>query len=321
MPLIEKSDYKAPFHYRNGHVSTILPSLLKNEKVDDYERERIELTDGDFLDLDWIKTDDSKKLVIISHGLEGSSKRHYVLSCARYFHNKGWNVLAWNCRSCSEEMNRLPRLYHHGATDDLGAVIDHAINLGYQRISLIGYSMGGSMSLKYLGEAGDSISSKIIGAAVFSVPCNLGNSAEMLVKSRNRIYKQRFLKKLKRKIIKKAKQFPDEIDITGIKQLKTFEEFDSRYTAPLHGFRDRDDFYSKATCDQYIPKIKVPSLIVNALNDPLLGESCYPFELTKDHKNVFLETPKRGGHVGFPIGRNKHSWSEIRAFEFLEGLD
>lgn len=137
----------------NRHMETIIPSMFF--KVDDiiYDRERLELSDGDFLDLDWLTGKKKKEnLIVLSHGLEGSSDRYYIKRAARYFHERGWDILAWNCRSCSGEMNRLPRFYHHGDTEDLSKVIDHVLKSSYKKVILIGYSMGGSMSLKYLGE-------------------------------------------------------------------------------------------------------------------------------------------------------------------------
>jgi len=163
-----------------------------------YEHERLELPDGDFLDLDWMGGN-SAKLVIISHGLEGSSERHYSKGVAHYFHQRGWDALAWNCRGCSGEMNRLPRFYHHGATEDIAAVIEHAIQKKYSHIALVGFSLGGSMSLKYVGERKDQLPVQIKSIATFSVPCDLGSSARELDRPRNKFYLHRFLKKLEKK--------------------------------------------------------------------------------------------------------------------------
>lgn len=279
-----------------------------------YQRERLELDDGDFLDLDWIKQQ-SKKLLILSHGLEGSSDRHYVKGVAKYFSERSWDVLAWNYRSCSGEMNRLPRMYHHGVTDDLERVIHHGLKHGYSAVGLVGFSMGGSTTLKYLGELGAQVAPAIKVAAVFSVPCNLWDSAVQLTQKENEFYKNRFLKKLKKKIEAKAKDHPS-INIEGLKDIQHFNEFDDRYTAPLHGFKNAKDFYVTSTSDQFYHNIEVPALIVNAKNDPLLGDKCYPYELAKLNPNLFLETPDLGGHVGF-TGVWGKSYMEERAFEFI----
>jgi uncharacterized protein len=282
----------------------------------EYKRERLELTDGDFLDLDWMKGD-SAKLVIISHGLEGNSERHYSKGVAHYFYQRGWDALAWNCRGCSGEMNRLPRFYHHGATEDMASVVDHAIKNKYSEIAMVGFSMGGSMTLKYLGERKDNLGPEIKSAVAFSVPCDLGASARELDKPNKRFYLNRFLKKLENKIRAKSIKFPNLISTEGIGQIKTFREFDNRYTAPLHGFTDADDFYIKASSGPYISSIQIPTLIANALNDPFLPAACYPFDIAKNHSHVHLETPERGGHVGFSLAGMTESWMEVRAFEFI----
>lgn len=315
MPILTSSSYqKRPFYLFNGHLETVLPSLFRKVKGVDYKRERLELDDGDFLDLDWVKQQ-SNRLLILSHGLEGSSDRHYVKGVARFFAQKGWDVIAWNYRSCSGEMNRLPRMYHHGVTDDLERVIQRGLKGNYTSIGLVGFSMGGSTTLKYLGELGEKVSPMIKAAAVFSVPCNLWDSAIQLTRKENEFYKNRFLKKLKKKIEVKAKDHPS-INIDGLKDIKHFNEFDDRYTAPLHGFKNAKDFYVSSTSDQFYHNIEVPALIVNAKNDPLLGDKCYPYKLADSNPNLYLETPELGGHVGFTCVWGK-SYMEERAFEFI----
>jgi predicted alpha/beta-fold hydrolase len=319
MPIIHSSYSNPPFYLFNSHLETIVPSLFR--KIEGtYERERLELTDGDFLDLDWMRGHQGK-LVIISHGLEGNSERHYSKGVAHYFYQRGWDALAWNCRGCSGEMNRLPRFYHHGATEDIAAVIDHALRKKYTQIALIGFSMGGSMSLKYIGERKDKLPPEIKSTVVFSVPCDLGSSARELDKPNKKFYLNRFLKKLEKKIKMKSQKFPDLISIDGFEKIKTFRDFDNRYTAPLHGFSDADDFYNKASSGPYLSSIKIPSLIVNALNDPFLPDACYPFDVAKTHPFVHLETPERGGHVGFSLAGKSESWMEVRAFEFVHSIN
>ncbi|MEM8895586.1 MAG: alpha/beta fold hydrolase, partial [Bacteroidota bacterium] len=229
MPVISKSSYrKRPFYLINGHMETVVPSLFRKVKGVEYERERLELEDGDFLDLDWLKGG-NERLLIVSHGLEGNSDRHYVKGTAKYFHERGWDVLAWNYRSCSGEMNRLPRMYHHGVTDDLEAVINHGLSQGYKEANLVGFSMGGSTTLKFLGEQGSQVDARITGAAVFSVPCNLWDSAVQLTKKSNNFYKNRFLNKLKKKVAQKAEMYPDIINTEGLDKMTSFSEFDERY--------------------------------------------------------------------------------------------
>jgi uncharacterized protein len=318
MPLIPSSYKTPPYFLFNSHAETIIPSIFR-KVVGDYERERLELVDGDFIDIDWMRSN-NKKLVIISHGLEGSSERHYSKGMAKYFYDRGWDALAWNCRGCSGVMNRLPRFYHHGATEDIAAVIDHVIQLKYEHITLVGFSMGGSMSLKYVGERRGMLPTQVRSAVTFSVPCDLKSSATELDKPSKKFYLNRFLKKLEKKIRAKSALFPEQISTAGLEKIKTFREFDNKYTAPLHGFADSDDFYAKASSGPYIHSIEIPTLIVNALNDPFLPDECYPVEIAKNHLNVYLETPSRGGHVGFSLYGTSESWMERRAYEFAERL-
>lgn len=318
MALIKNSTYNKPGDFwKNGYLQTIIPSLFRKIKGISYSRERIDTEDGDFLDLDWILSG-HERLVIVSHGLEGSSERHYVKSCARHFDKHDYDVLAWNYRSCSGEMNRNLRLYHHGDTEDLERVITHAIDTRrYKKIVLVGFSMGGSTTLKYLGENGPNVPAHIVAAATFSVPCNLWDSAHQLTFRENWFFKQRFLKKMIKKVKKKHKQYPNDIDLTGIDEIVSFGQFDERYTAPLHGFKNSRHFYRTATSDLHYAGIRKPSLIVNAMNDPLLGEKCYPYKACKYHEFLHLETPRAGGHVGFFKPGAKTSWMDERALEFV----
>jgi predicted alpha/beta-fold hydrolase len=317
--LIVESTYRHVPYLANGHLETIVPSAFRKVKDVLYRRQRLELDDGDFLDLDWLANTDVKntKLVVISHGLEGSSDRHYSRGMAKYFHTRGWDALAWNCRSCSGEINRLPRFYHHGDTADLHRVITEAFNKGYDHVALTGFSMGGSFSMKYIGERGTSLDPRIKGAVGFSVPCNLGSSARELDTPSKSFYRNRFLRKLGKKILAKSYLYPDKLSYSGYEKIKTFREFDDRYTASLHGFKDAADFYSQSSCDQYLGKITVPVLIVNAANDPFLPAECFPKEIARDHRYVHLEIPRRGGHVGFSLSGSEENYMERRAFEFL----
>lgn len=298
----------------NAHWETVIPSMFFKVKGDFYSRERLELEDGDFLDLDWIRGG-SHKCMIITHGLEGDSQRFYVKRTAHFFKAQGWDVLAWNCRSCSGEMNRLPRFYHHGDTPDLHRVVQHVLGNGYQHVVLAGYSMGGSMSLKYLGEAPRD--HRLKGAVTFSVPCNLRDSAVQLQARGNRMYEQRFLKKLIEKIKLKAERF-EEVDASGVDELPDFDAFHDRYTAPLHGFADKDHFFREATCDRYFEGLDVPVLVVNAANDPMLGQACYPKAFAQASDLFHLEIPKYGGHAGFSIWRKPYSYMELRALRFIK---
>ncbi|AWW32833.1 alpha/beta hydrolase [Echinicola strongylocentroti] len=318
MPLIKHSSYPGPpILYFNGHFETILPSVFRKITGVVYQRERIDTADRDFLDLDWSRVG-SKKLLIISHGLEGNSARHYVTGLVKLFNQHQVDALAWNNRSCSGEMNRQQVLYHHGASHDLKTVIEHVLATGeYTDIYLAGISMGGAQTLKYLGEEGSALPNPIKKAAVYSTPCNLPDSAATLRFTKNIFYKNKFLAKLKVKMAEKAKQFPGIIDEVLLQTVNDFDKFDDHFTAKLHGYRNGQDFYHAVSPDNWMEEISVPTLIVNAQNDPLLIDRCYPIQLAAQHEMVYLEMPKRGGHTGFAVKRKEFSWAEERLLEFL----
>jgi predicted alpha/beta-fold hydrolase len=318
LPLINPSSYSCPFWLRNPHAATIIPSIVRKIELPSYTRERINTPDDDFLDLDRQQTGNSN-LIIISHGLEGGSSRTYVKGLAALARQSGWDTLAWNCRSCSGEMNNKPRFYHHGDSDDLATVINH-VNYAYQysNILLVGYSMGGSMIAKYLGEGSYQIPTEIIGGVAISTPFDLKGSAVILDGPGMAFYRKRFLKKLGNKVLLKSKIWPDIFDPEGFDQIKTFLQFDNRYTAPLHGFEDAYDFYIKSSAGQHLAGINMPFLIMNAQDDPFLTNECYPINLAKEKSNIYLDMPEKGGHVGFMTGKNKPTWSEIRVFQFIE---
>jgi uncharacterized protein len=317
MPLVNNSFYKPPFYLFDKHLETIVPNSFR--KVDEikYQRERFHTSDQDFLLLDWLKGG-FDKLVVLAHGLEGDSNRLYMKGMARFFSRHNWDVMAWNCRSCGGEMNRLAKMYHHGETEDLKEVLDYvAQKKDYKSIALIGFSMGGSIILKYLG-INKNISSKIRAAVAISTPCNLKDSMLEVQKPSNRIYYQRFLKALVQKLKTKIVLLPDIIN--DIDRIKSFDDIHKIYTTPVYGFENTDDFYKQASAVNYLEGITVPSLIINAQNDPMLPKSCSPVKIAKDHPNVYLDTPSRGGHVGFTLFGQTSTWSEIRSHEFVDRM-
>jgi hypothetical protein len=209
-------------------------------------------------------------------------------------------------------------MYHSGATDDLHAVVSHALKSHpATSIDLIGFSLGGNLTLKYLGENQDRLSNKIHRAVVFSVPCDLACSSRQLSRSSNKIYMERFLRALRSKIEEKNRRFPDQLDLTDIRRIRNFEMFDDRFTAPIHGFASAADYWEKNSSRQFIPHIQRETLLINAMNDPFLGPACHPFEEAAANPVFHLESPQEGGHVGFVSGGSNRYWSELRALEFL----
>jgi predicted alpha/beta-fold hydrolase len=314
MPLIS-STYRAPIGLRGGHRSTIYPTLFRRLGKPEIERERLELPDGDFMDLDWSPRK-HKRLAIIGHGLEGESSAKYIRGMSIALQKRDWDTLAWNCRGCSGEPNRLLRSYHSGVSDDLGHVVDHAISEGYQEIALVGFSLGGNILLKYLGEQGENLHPEVKAGVAFSAPCDLTSSSLRLGDWENKIYMARFMDGLKDKVIQKNEVFPGKLDLSGIQKIKTFAEFDDRFTAPLNGFTDARDYWTRASAKPHLHKITVPALMVQALDDPFLPDLCFPREIAEKSRYLSLETPPHGGHVGF-VSRDQEYWSESRCAEFL----
>ena len=321
MPVLPVPSYKPPFPFTSGHLQTIYPTLFRKTPPATPERERIETPDGDFIDIDWHRscTGSCRGLAVVSHGLEGHSRKKYPLGMARCLSAGGWDVICLNFRCCSGEPNRLPRFYHSGVTDDLHRVLSHGLARGYQRAALIGFSMGGNQTLKYLGENPDLVPAEVAAAAVFSVPCRLDDAVTVMDKLSNRPYMHYFMRGLREKIREKATRFPDLIDTDGLDQMITFEPFDDKYTAPLHGFKNAADYYQRCSSAKVIGSIQVPTLLVQAQDDPFLPASCYPVAEAETSEHLYLEITDFGGHVGFMGGwLERDYWSERRALEFLE---
>lgn len=313
--------YLPPRWLRNGHLQSVWPTLFRKVTLQAPVTAELDTPDDDFLRLDWYRQGHSR-LAILCHGLEGHSRRPYILGMARALLRAGWDVLAWNYRSCGGVMNRQLRFYHSGATDDLDVVVQHVLSTtSYPRIALVGFSMGGNLSLVYLGQRAQTLDARLVGAATFSVPCDLAGSARKLARRTNRIYMQRFLTELREKMTQKAEQFPGQIDVSGFEQIRSFQEFDDRYTAPLHGFKDAEDYWRRCSSLYFLSSVPVPALIVNAQDDPFLSADCYPWERAAQNPMITLESPQWGGHVGF-VTRSTDGiyWSERRAVEFLDTL-
>jgi predicted alpha/beta-fold hydrolase len=319
MPLLAASTYRPTALLANGHLQTIAASTLRRVPDVRYQRERLELPDGDFLDLDWswAGTAPTGRLGIISHGLEGDSNRPYVRGMAQALNQTGFDALAWNYRG--GETNRLLRAYHLGDTDDLATVVDHAVGAkAYPEVFLTGFSAGGNVTLKYLGENMGRVPAQVQRAAVFSVPTDLKASSVHISRWQNQIYLRRFMNSLRDKMRVKAAHLPGQLDLTALNQLRDFPQFDERYTAPLHGFASADDYYEQAASGRYLSGIRIPTLLVNALNDPFLPASCYPRAAAEASQFFYLETPAEGGHVGFNEGGPAGTYySERRALDFF----
>lgn len=321
MPIINTFSYKPSFFFRFGHINTIFSNLARKVKRPPYKRIRINTPDNDFLDLDYSSLG-GKLLVILTHGLEGNSDREYIRSMVNAVNEQDWDALAINLRGCSDEVNALYSSYHSGKTDDLDLVVQYAKkNLGHTRIILVGYSLGGNITLKYVGEKGMDIDPAIIAAAAISVPVSLEDSASQLAKKSNLIYMKRFVKMLKPKLSEKSKRFPAlGVEEGKIKKIKDFYDFDELYTAPAHGFSSAEDYWNKSSSRSFLSGIKIPTLLINALDDPFLAESCFPYREAEENSNFYFEATKYGGHVGFKSRPFQQGvfWHEKRMISFFE---
>jgi predicted alpha/beta-fold hydrolase len=279
----------------------------------------LELPDGDFLDVDWHLRNGElheKPLLIVSHGLEGDSRRHYITGLIRSFPE--FHALAWNYRSCSGDPNRNLRFYHSGATDDLDFVIQEALSRGVKDIYLAGFSLGGNLSLKWLGENGKKASQFVRKAVAFSVPLHLSSSSQQLTRWENRLYTHRFLQTLLEKVTEKSARYPQDITPSMLASIRSLYEFDNVITGPLHGFKDAEDYYERNSSLYFLSGIRVPTLIVNAKNDPFLSQECLPDQIDSDF--VQIELPDSGGHCGFyPRNYRGQTWAEQRAAAWFNG--
>lgn len=314
MPIIQESSYtKRPWLYFNAWMETLIPYFTRKKHESPYHRERLELADGDFLDLDW-KKNGSKRLIIVSHGFEGNSKDHFILELTMHF--KDADILVWHYRSCSKELNRFPRFYDHSDIQDLHDVIMHANQKeNYEQTVLLGFSMGGNFVINYLGS--NIRSEKVKCGLVFSTPMDLSAASIKVTKKFSRWIEKSFVVKLRKKIRKKAMEFSEQFDLEKLDSIDSLKDIFKEFILPLNGFSDIHEYYSKWSSKQFIANIKVPLLIVNAKNDPLLSEKCYPIEECESSKYVYLEIPKKGGHIGFTRKQEGKLWYIWRIEEFL----
>lgn len=317
MPILQ-STYNPPLIFRNYHLSTVYASMLRKVPQISQNRERVELEDGDFIDIDWSFSGKgiSKNLVIILHGLEGNSQRPYVRGMAHQFTGEGWDAASVNLRGCSGEINRLYRSYNAGASEDLRAILYYTLKKKkYSTIGLVGFSLGGNLMLKYLGE-GIGVPREVTSAVAISTPCDLYRSLRRLEEPQNFLYSKRFVNKLKKQLHLRGSRFPENLSAKEISRCKSLYAIDELYTGKAHGFKNARDYYEKSSALNFIPKIKTPTLLINAQNDAFLSKNSSPVEMAKSHQYFHLETPKYGGHVGF-IQKQKTTYAEERALEFI----
>lgn len=299
--------YRAPSWLPGGHAQTIYPLLIKPEPLP-YRRERWETPDGDFIDLDWIEAQagasavDEKPLVALFHGLEGSSNSHYAIALMRALSAIGWGGVVVHFRGCSGEINRLPRAYHSGDSEEIDWVLQRLQQRFPTRSRYaVGVSLGGNALLKWLGEREFRAADSIRAAAAISAPLDLTACGHHLARGFNRVYTKHFLQTLKAGATAKLQHYPGIFDERRMRAAASLYEFDDAVTAPLHGFSSADDYWRRASSKPWLGAIRVPTLILNARNDPFLPVEALPTP-EQTSAQVTLEFPRQGGHVGFVSG-------------------
>jgi uncharacterized protein len=295
--------YVAPSWLLGGNAQTIYPFLLRSLIIPAYQRERLELDDGDFIDIDWLDNSADRPLVVMFHGLEGDSSSHYARSIMGLLQEIGWRGAVVHFRGCSGTPNRLPRAYHAGDSEEIDRILHKIIDKNHSlgsnaQLYVIGISLGGNALLKWLGEQGKKACYMIDGAATVSVPLDLTAAGKALDSGFNQIYTQHFLGTLKKKVLKKLDNFPGLFDAVAVAECTTLYQFDNLVTAPLHGFSNTDEYWTLSSSKPWLKHIQVPTLVINARNDPFMPSNFLPVQADVSC-SVLLEFPSEGGHVGF----------------------
>lgn len=319
MPLIEQTSYNPLRILRNGHIQTLYPYFFRKVDGVEFNRFRLNTHDHDFLDVD-VSSVKSDTVVIITHGLEGSSQSPYVKGMTKQFNQMGMDAIAWNQRSCSGQLNKAKHFYHAASIDDLDLVVDFSIkSFNYKKVFLVGFSLGGNVVAYYLGSHGKSVRSEIHGGTIFSSTIHLESTA-MLMRDNpfSKAYVGSFLSTMRQKVVKKHELIGLDLNIDAIKRARNFIEFDEHVTAPLHGFKSALDYYRFASAVNHLENVSVPFLIIQSKDDPFLDKGSYPVRQASKSKYVHLEITESGGHCGFMDYRpGLEFWSEKRAAQFI----
>lgn len=307
MPVVE-SAFRPAWWLRGDHAQTLWPALVRRRRKLAIDWERLELDDGDFLDLAWSGPKEGP-VVLFFHGLQGSIHSHYATGIMHQLNQRGFRVCLMHFRGCGSQPNRLPISYHSGKTDDPQQLLEHVEHkYGRSPYAAVGVSLGGNVLLKWLGEQGDS--SPLKRAAAISVPFRLDAAADRLEKGLSRLYQRHLVNSLRDAYRRKFARIRSPLSI-DVEQLDSFRLFDDQVTAVLHGFNGVDDYYARCSSRQFIPHIRVPTLILHARHDPFMFPDTAP-EPDELPGQVLLEMPYAGGHVGF-VGGRFPGWGEYYA--------
>lgn len=295
--------FRAPFWLSHGHAQTIYAYYFAPREQVRFRRERLTTPDGDFIDLDWLDGSQRTPLIVLFHGLEGNSGGHYAQSLMAAVQKKHWRGVVVHFRGCSGEPNRLARAYHSGDSDEINWIL-RALAQRFPHLPLfaVGVSLGGNALLKWLGEQGSDAGSVVRGAAAVSAPMDLPAAGHALDQGFNKLsYTRHFLVTLRTKALQKVAQHQLTIDKQALRRARTLHQFDDLFTAPLHGFRNADDYWQRASSKPLLSRITVPTLVINALDDPFIPSASLP-QKNAVSSAVTLEYPRHGGHVGFVSG-------------------
>ncbi|HPK10117.1 MAG TPA: alpha/beta fold hydrolase [Saprospiraceae bacterium] len=306
MGEIINEPYRPVFWLKNAHINTIYPHYFRKQNRPDYFRDYYTTDDGDFIEVDKILKG-SKKVLLLLHGLEGSSDSQYIIGIVDALKDSPLDIWAMNHRSCSGKMNHSTTLYHSGFVEDVRMLLNE-LRPKYDEIIIVGYSLGGNMALKYMGT--EENHDKIGQVFAVSVPLDLKESSKKLSTLGNRMYVIKFLETLIPKMKEKAIQHPDLFTSKELNSIKSMTDFDNIVTSRLFGFKDAQDYYNKANSLQNLSDIKIPTTIIAAEDDPFLAEAAYPIKEVKSNKNLSLVLTKYGGHVGFCYHNRKKYWLE-----------
>lgn len=315
--------YRPAWWVRGGHAQTLWGKFFRARPPLPTRLERWETPDGDFLDIHRLDAKPGAPRLVFLHGLEGTIRSHYVGGLFTEAQQRGWGADLMMFRGCGTEPNRTRRFYHSGETTDLAFALDRVIHEHPNSpILLAGVSLGGNVMLKYLGERGNAVNNRVRGAAAISVPYDLERGARHLAQGSARIYDRHFVRSLRQKALSKLERFPDLFDANALAQAQTIYDFDDAVTAPVHGFADAHDYYSRSSSLGFIGTVRVPTLLLSAIDDPFLPSDVLDQVRAVAERNMCLtiEFTAHGGHVGFIAGRvpwRPFYYAEWRACEFL----
>jgi predicted alpha/beta-fold hydrolase len=296
-----KLTYQAPSWLPGGHAQTLWPLLIKPRSLK-FRRERWTTPDDDFIDVDFLDGPADSPLLVLFHGLEGSARSHYALSTAHACKKAGWRLALPHFRGCSGELNRQPRAYHSGDSDEIDWILQRLHTLNEQRpLHAAGVSLGGNALLKWAGERGTAAGQYVTGVAAMCAPLDLAACGHHLARGFNQVYTRHFLRTLKTISANRLQQFPDLFNEEKMRQAANLYQFDDAVTAPVHGFAGADDYWQRASAKPWLKTIAIPALAVNPKNDPFLPADYLP-KPSEVSPTVRLEHPANGGHVGFVSG-------------------